>query len=122
MVIVIGILLKRGGKFSEEEVTKLLAELLPVLSYIHQENLIHRDISPDNLIKRHSDGKPVLIDFGCVKIAANAVSQSTGQYITLIGKKGYAPEEQMGRGKAIPSSDLYSLAATIVVLLTGKTT
>ena len=113
-------LLKRGGKFSEEEVTKLLAELLPVLSYIHQENLIHRDISPDNLIKRHSDGKPVLIDFGCVKIAANAVSQSTGQYITLIGKKGYAPEEQMGRGKAIPSSDLYSLAATIVVLLTGK--
>ncbi|MDJ0635720.1 MAG: serine/threonine-protein kinase [Xenococcaceae cyanobacterium MO_188.B29] len=113
-------LLKRGGKFSEEEITKLLAELLPVLSYIHQENLIHRDISPDNLIKRHSDGKPVLIDFGCVKIAANAVSQSTGQYITLIGKKGYAPEEQMGRGKAIPSSDLYSLAATIVVLLTGK--
>ncbi len=113
-------LLQRGGKFSELEVTKLLVELLPVLDYIHQENLIHRDISPDNLIKRHSDGKPVLIDFGCVKLAANAVSQSTGHYLTLIGKKGYAPEEQMGKGKAIPSSDLYSLAATIVVLLTGK--
>ena len=113
-------LLKRGGKFKQEEVTKLLAELLPVLDYIHQENLIHRDISPDNLIKRNSDGKPVLIDFGCVKIAANAVSQSTGRHITLIGKKGYAPEEQMGKGKAVPSSDLYSLAATILVLLTGK--
>ena len=113
-------LLQRGGKFSEKEVAKLLAELLPVLDYIHQENLIHRDISPDNLIKRNSDGKPVLIDFGCVKIAANAVSQSTGKHITLIGKKGYAPEEQMGRGKAVPSSDLYSLAATILVLLTGK--
>ena len=113
-------LLQRGGKFSEKEVAKLLAELLPVLDYIHQENLIHRDISPDNLIKRNSDGKPVLIDFGCVKIAANAVSQSTGRHITLIGKKGYAPEEQMGRGKAVPSSDLYSLAATIIVLLTGK--
>ena len=113
-------LLKRGGKFNEQEVNKLLAELLPVLAYIHQENLIHRDISPDNLIKRNSDGKPVLIDFGCVKIAANAVSQSTGKHMTLIGKKGYAPEEQMGRGKAVPSSDLYSLAATIIVLLTGK--
>lgn len=113
-------LLKRGGKFSELEVTKLLVELLPVLDYIHQENLIHRDISPDNLIKRHSDGKPVLIDFGCVKLAANALSQSTGQHITLIGKKGYAPEEQMGKGKAVPSSDLYSLAVTIVVLLTEK--
>ena len=113
-------LLKRGGKFSEQEVTKLLSELLPVLDYIHQENLIHRDISPDNLIKRNSDGKPVLIDFGCVKIAANAVSQSTGKYITLMGKKGYAPEEQLGHGQAFPSSDLYSLAATIVVLLTGK--
>ena len=113
-------LLKRGGKFSEKEVTKLLAELLPVLTYIHQENLIHRDISPDNLIKRNNDGKPVLIDFGCVKIAANAVSQSTGKHMTLIGKQGYAPEEQTGRGKAVPSSDLYSLAATIVVLLTGK--
>lgn len=113
-------LLKREGKFSEAEVKKLLVELLPVLNYIHQENLIHRDISPDNLIKRHSDGKPVLIDFGCVKIAANAVSQSTGRYITLVGKKGYAPSEQMSRGKAIPSSDLYALAATIIVLLTGK--
>ena len=79
--------------------------------------VIHRDISPDNLIRRASDGKPVLIDFGCVKLAANAVSQSSGQSITLIGKKGYSPEEQMTQGKAFPSSDLYSLAATILVLL-----
>jgi serine/threonine-protein kinase len=113
-------LLKRTGKFSEEEVTQLLTELLPVLEYIHSQNLIHRDISPDNLLLREPDNKPVLIDFGCVKVAANAVSKSTGQSITLIGKKGYSPEEQMRSGQAFPSSDLYSLAVTILVLLTAK--
>jgi serine/threonine-protein kinase len=113
-------LLQRGGKFSEKEVTQLLVELLPVLEYIHSQDLIHRDISPDNLIKRDVDGKPVLIDFGCVKVAANAVSKSTGQWITLIGKKGYGPEEQMRKGLAFASSDLYSLAVTVIVLLTDK--
>lgn len=113
-------LLKRQGQLTESEVIDMIWELLPVLDYIHQENLIHRDISPDNLIRRQSDGKTVLIDFGCVKIAANAVSKSTGQSITLIGKKGYSPDEQLRRGQAFPCSDLYSLAATAIVLLTGK--
>ncbi|MDJ0532005.1 MAG: serine/threonine-protein kinase [Xenococcaceae cyanobacterium MO_207.B15] len=113
-------LLKNRGTFSQSEITELLMELLPVLEYIHSQNLIHRDISPDNLIRRTYDGKPVLIDFGCVKLAANAVSQSSGQSVTLIGKKGYSPEEQMLSGRAFPNSDLYSLAATILVLLTGK--
>lgn len=111
---------KRQGKLSEAEVTEMVWELLPVLEYIHSQDLIHRDISPDNLIRRELDGKPVLIDFGCVKLAANAVSQSTGQSITLIGKKGYSPHEQLSQGQAFPCSDLYSLAATAVVLLTGK--
>ena len=113
-------LLQERGKFSESEVIELITELLPVLEYIHSQNLIHRDISPDNLIYRQEDKKPVLIDFGCVKLAANAVSRSQGYLITLIGKKGYAPEEQMRNGSAFPSSDLYALAATAVVLLTGK--
>lgn len=113
-------LLKRKGKLTEEEVTKMIWELLPVLDYIHASSLIHRDISPDNLIHRPLDGKTILIDFGCVKIAANALSQSTGRSITLIGKKGYSPDEQIRRGQAFPCSDLYALAATAVVLLTGK--
>ena len=106
-------------RFSESEVTQLLLDLLPVLEYIHSLNLIHRDLSPDNLIQREIDGKPVLIDFGCVKIAANAVSGVPG-LVTIVGKKGYAPEEQMLYGQAFPHSDLYALAATILVLLTGK--
>ena len=113
-------LLKRQGKLSQAEVIDMIWELLPVLEYIHEADLIHRDISPDNLIRRKIDGKTVLIDFGCVKIAANAVSRSTGQSITLIGKKGYSPDEQLRRGQAFPCSDLYSLAATAIVLLTGK--
>jgi serine/threonine-protein kinase len=113
-------LLQKRGKLSETEVAKLIWELLDVLEYIHEQNLIHRDISPDNLIRRELDEKPVLIDFGCVKIAANAVSRSIGNSVTIIGKKGYAPEEQMRNGQAFPCSDLYSLAATAIVLLSGK--
>ena len=113
-------LLKSQGRLSEAQVIEMMRELLPVLEYIHNAELIHRDISPDNLIRRQSDGKTVLIDFGCVKIAANAVSKSTGKSITLIGKKGYSPDEQLRRGQAFPCSDLYSLAATAIVLLTGK--
>ena len=113
-------LLTRKGRLSEAEVTNMMWDLLPVLDYIHASKLVHRDISPDNLIRRESDGKTVLIDFGCVKIAANAISRSTGQSVTLIGKKGYSPDEQTLLGHAFPCSDLYSLAATAVVLLTGK--
>ncbi len=113
-------LLRRKGKLSESEVTKMIWEVLPVLDYIHDSELIHRDISPDNLIRRDLDEKTVLIDFGCVKLAANAVSKSTGRSVTLIGKKGYSPDEQIHRGQAMRSSDLYSLAATAVALLTGK--
>ena len=113
-------LLRRRGKLSETEVTEMIWDILPVLDYIHGAELIHRDISPDNLILRDRDHKSVLIDFGCVKLAANAVSRSAGHSITLIGKKGYAPDEQIRRGLTMPCSDLYSLAATSVVLLTGK--
>lgn len=113
-------LMQRYGRLTEAEVTEMIREILPVLDYIHSCDLIHRDISPDNLILRDLDERPVLIDFGCVKLAANAVSKSKGYSVTLIGKKGYSPDEQIRRGQAMPSSDLYALAATSVVLLTGK--
>lgn len=114
---------QQGQSFSEEEVVKLLQQLLPVLSYIHSQNVIHRDISPDNLILRSSDNLPILIDFGGVKqLPASKgfwFTQLSGNR-TILGKKGYAPEEQLRQGKAFPCSDLYSLAVTALVLLTGK--
>lgn len=114
-------------RFSETEVRELLINILPVLEYIHSLGVIHRDISPDNLILRSSDLLPVLIDFGGVKQIEATVSQleqaETGKVSappTLLGKVGYAPNEQMRTGSVYPHSDLYALAVTILVLLTGK--
>jgi serine/threonine-protein kinase len=115
-----------GSAFNETEVTQLLAHLLPVVAYIHGVGVIHRDISPENLILRNADGLPVLIDFGGVKqVSATAEAQfggspATGANVTRLGKLGYAPVEQLHQGNVTPASDLYSLAVTVVVLLTGK--
>ncbi|WP_424097366.1 protein kinase domain-containing protein [Moorena producens] len=119
----------QGLRFSEAEVTQLLIQILPVLEYIHFMRVIHRDISPDNLILRSTDGLPVLIDFGGVKeVAANVASKFLGSkvagqnkpIITRLGKVGYAPPEQMQGGSVFPHSDLYALGATILVLVTGQ--
>ena len=118
----------QGERFSEAEVTQLLLQILPVLEYIHSLGVIHRDISPDNLMLRSSDGLPVLIDFGGVKqVAVTVAMQFQGTIFdtkkipaTRVGKVGYAPPEQIQQGLASASSDLYSLAATTLVLLTGK--
>ena len=114
--------LKQQQVFSEGELVELLHDLLPVIDYIHKLGVIHRDISPDNIIYRDRDQLPVLIDFGGVKeIATTIVSQySTAKISTRIGKQGYAPDEQMIRGKVSPASDLYAVAATALTLLTGK--
>lgn len=116
---------QQGMCFNEIEVTQLLLQILPVLEYIHSLGVIHRDISPDNIILRSSDYLPVLIDFGAVKqvaAIASQLSQSDGSAlpVTLMGKVGYAPHEQMQMGVVYPHSDLYALAATVLVLLTGK--
>ncbi|MBN3960772.1 serine/threonine-protein kinase [Nostoc sp. NMS8] len=113
----------QGQTFSEEEVITLLQQILPVLSYIHLQDVIHRDISPDNLIWRRSDNLPVLIDFGGVKQLPASQGFWRTKLVgnnTLLGKKGYAPEEQLRQGQAFFSSDLYSLAVTALVLFTGK--
>jgi serine/threonine protein kinase, bacterial len=118
--------LKQGRTFTEVEMVEFLTQILPVLSYIHSLGVIHRDISPDNLIRRQSDGLPVLIDFGGVKqIAVDAATQymsgGGGYHVsTKLGKIGYAPNEQMQRGVVFHHSDLYALGATTLVLLTGK--
>ncbi len=120
---------RQGLRFNEAEVNQLLVQILPVLQYIHSMGVIHRDISPDNLILRSTDGLPVLIDFGGVKqVAATVASQFVGgqesagvpAFATRLGKVGYAPHEQMQGGIAYPHSDLYALGATALVLLTGK--
>jgi serine/threonine-protein kinase len=106
--------------FSENEILRFLGQMLPVLDYIHNLGIIHRDISPDNIILRQSDGQPVLIDFGVVnEIATRIQTNFTQPSATRVGKLGYAPVEQLQTGQVAPSSDLYALAVTAIVLLTG---
>ncbi|ACK68673.1 serine/threonine protein kinase [Gloeothece citriformis PCC 7424] len=116
----------QGQVFTEEEITQFLKHILPVLAYIHARGIIHRDISPDNIILRHSDQLPVLIDFGSVKqLATTGTQPGSTQPVTIaiatqLGQMGYAPPEQIQNGLVYPHSDLYALAATVLTLLTGK--
>ena len=113
--------LAQGQTFSEVEVRQLLQQLLPVLEYLHSKGIIHRDLTPDNIIRHEGDGMPVLIDFGVVKELATRFQVPEGtKAATTVGKLGYAPSEQIQMGRAYPSSDLYALGVTAVVLLTGK--
>ncbi|MDP5338161.1 MAG: serine/threonine protein kinase, partial [Nodularia sp. (in: cyanobacteria)] len=119
---------QQGLRFTESEIRQLLGQILPVLEYIHSMGVIHRDISPDNLMLRTIDQLPILIDFGGVKqVAATVASEyyQPEQYAsspspTLLGKVGFAPPEQMQTGLVSTHSDLYALAVTMLVLLTGK--
>ncbi len=110
------------GNVSEAEVREILLKLLPVLQYIHDRQIIHRDIKPDNIILRNSDNLPILIDFGVMKEAVATVLDPYRKtaYSIALGTPGYmAPEQAAGR--PVYSSDLYSLGLTAVFLLTGKT-
>ncbi len=107
--------LRQKGAYNETQIWELLQDLLLVLHYIHDRKVIHRDIKPSNIIRRSDDGKLVLIDFGVAKLLSDTALLQTG---TIIGSPEYMPPEQL-RGKAFPTSDLYSLGATCIQLLTG---
>ncbi|MFE4106819.1 protein kinase domain-containing protein [Almyronema epifaneia] len=108
--------MRRRGTLDEAGVRSLLEDLLPVLQFVHERNIIHRDITPSNIIRRQVDNKLVLIDFGVAKQFSETILHEPG---TRIGTEGYAPIEQLRGGQAYPSSDLYSLGATCLHLLTG---
>jgi serine/threonine protein kinase len=109
------------GALPEAMVWSSLTQLLPVLSYVHARQIIHRDIKPDNIILRSHDQKPVLIDFGAVRETMGTVVNSNGQTTSsiVIGTPGFMASEQAA-GRAIYSSDLYSLGLTMIYLLTGR--
>ena len=112
----------QGRAFNESEVLQALLQILPVLAYLHNRGIVHRDIAPDNIILRSHDRLPVLIDFGVVKELVTRIRTAEGTVAqsTAVGKPGYAPIEQIQTGQAYPNSDLYALAVTALVLLTGR--
>ena len=121
--------LQTRGLFNETQIYQLLEEILPVLQFIHDRQVIHRDIKPDNVVRKRSITNYelrirnyestfpslVLVDFGAAKSFVSNTANRTG---TLIGSAEYVAPEQ-ARGKAVPQSDLYSLGVTCIHLLTG---
>ncbi|MBE9245166.1 GUN4 domain-containing protein [Microcystis aeruginosa LEGE 00239] len=107
--------LKQEGVFNEAKIKHLLSEILPILEFIHSKQVIHCDIKPENIIRRKSDNKLILVDFGAAKFVSPLNRSMTG---TIIGSAEYIAPEQ-GNGKAVNASDLYSLGVTCLYLLTG---
>lgn len=113
-------ILKRKGKLPEAQVREILVSMLGVLDFVHEEGTIHRDIKPSNIMKR-VDGRLYLLDFGAVKeVAVGAGAAKSSQRSTGIYSPGYAPPEQMRGAQVFPATDLYALAVTCIVLLTGE--
>jgi serine/threonine protein kinase, bacterial len=111
--------LKPGVKWQESLVIELLEEVLEILAFIHSKGVIHRDIKPDNIIRRDSDRHLVLIDFGAIKQVRNQQALNGQQTMTVaIGTPGYMPIEQAS-GTPRASSDLYALGTIAIQALTG---
>ncbi|MBW4636401.1 MAG: protein kinase [Iphinoe sp. HA4291-MV1] len=109
-----------GKRWTERHILEMLIEVLGVLEFVHSHGVIHRDIKPDNIIRRASDNKLVLIDFGAIKQLRSQTAVGTGRnHITLItGTRGYMPSEQIRRLPR-PSSDIYALGMMGIQGLTG---
>lgn len=109
--------LKTGRTFTEAEVKKIAKSLLDILIYLHQQSppIIHRDIKPSNILLGDTLEEIYLVDFGSVQHLA----AKEGSTITVVGTYGYMPLEQFG-GRITSASDLYSLAATLIYLVTGR--
>ncbi|WP_414622176.1 SUMF1/EgtB/PvdO family nonheme iron enzyme [Calothrix sp. CCY 0018] len=109
-----------GKRLSEGYASKLLQSILEILSFVHQQGVIHRDIKPQNLMRRQEDGRIFLIDFGAVKELGSLMLNSQGEVISsmVIGTPGYMPNEQ-GLGKPCLASDIYATGMTVIQALTG---
>jgi len=108
-------LAQSGGKLPVKQATGIIMPVLDALKEVHSVNIMHRDISPDNIyINRR--GQVILLDFGA---ARQAISEH-GRSLSIILKPGYAPEEQYRtRGEQGPWTDIYAVAATYYHIITG---
>jgi serine/threonine protein kinase len=113
--------IKAGRTFTENEVKQIAKALLDILIYLHDRKppTVHRDIKPSNILLTNRSGNNVgqlyLVDFGSVQTAAIEEEGTR----TVVGTYGYMPPEQFG-GRTVPASDLYSLGATLIYLVTGS--
>ncbi|HEY9814131.1 MAG TPA: protein kinase, partial [Candidatus Sericytochromatia bacterium] len=105
-----------GKPWSQDQAITLLQEVLEVLAYVHEQGIIHRDIKPSNIMRRKSDNKLILIDFGAAKEVI-----SGREYISRtidIGTPAYMPSEQLD-GYPQLASDIYAVGLMAIQALTG---
>jgi serine/threonine protein kinase len=108
-------LVSKGGRISLKQAIKIIMPILDVLKEVHKEEIMHRDISPDNILIDNS-GRVILIDFGAARQELKDKSKS----LSVVLKAGYAPLEQYSsKGEQGPWSDIYAVAATIYRAITG---
>ena len=109
-----------GTPWTETQVIAFLGDLLGILAFVHHHGVIHRDIKPSNLIRRASDHRLVLIDFGAVKqVSTQLTALRSGLSHTIsIGTQGYMPSEQVA-GRPQFSSDIYAVGVLGIQALTG---
>lgn len=112
---------RQKGVLSELAVKRFLREILPVLSYVHQNQVIHRDIKPPNIIRCKDDGRLVLIDFGAVKEHLSEIEYSSQRAPTtqFVGTVGFSPPEQIAL-RPVFASDIYAIGVTCLYLMTGR--
>ncbi|MGB3695608.1 MAG: protein kinase [Spirulinaceae cyanobacterium] len=109
-----------GKPWAETKVKALLQNVLPILDFVHKQGVIHRDVKPDNLLRRKADNQIVLVDFGAVKQISNQtllIDKSVTKTVA-VGTPGYMPSEQ-ARGQPRPNSDIYALGVIAVQALIG---
>ncbi len=112
----LGAILKRHGPITEDEIREVFNPLLDGVALVHKSNFLHRDIKPDNVIIRRSDGSPVLIDFGAARQAATGLDEISQPIVSA----GYSPFEQYSNStRQGPFSDIYALGATAYACITA---
>ncbi len=109
--------LKRNETIEPERAISMLMPIMESLNTVHENGILHRDIAPDNIFLT-TNNEVKLIDFGASRFATTSHSRS----LTVIIKPGYSPEEQYrSRSDQGPYTDVYSVAATLYKMITGKT-
>lgn len=105
----------QSGVLSEDETLKIISDLCDILRIIHKEGIVHRDLTPENIILSN-DGVLKLIDFGIARESKESQPQDT----VLLGTVGYAAPEQFGFSQTDARTDIYALGVLMNKLLTGS--
>ncbi|HEY9849964.1 MAG TPA: protein kinase [Leptolyngbyaceae cyanobacterium] len=109
-----------GKRWNQTRTIQLLQEVLSILEFVHGQGIIHGDIKPNNIIKRASDGKYCLIEFGAVRSISDSLTNppETLDLSFSLPPAGYVPPEQLAH-QPKPNSDIYALGAIAIQALTG---